>query len=329
MAGEDFILRVGADFSGFTSELSRVAATAQAQAEMPSLKDPVPQVGFRNVNAPSALVSKDGGAVSASLLAQEQAILGSAQHIAKLVNQVKLGETTPMALQDAYKSRYTVNKLLAPEGAIGRERERIIGELSRGGALPDSEIKNFRQKFNKQARSILGTDGSFLKDILHTSGGGLRDSSGLLQYTPRKINDLLNNFYSSVEKAGVVVSDNRPRAEKFVTPEGEFRTYRAEYNDRLAQQAADDAQAKELRREQAAAIRRRNAALKKLAEYEERALARVQSGEWSVGKANRKLEEKGSERRIYSPTDKGRSSFRLTDPAGPEDVRAGSVGRVG
>ena len=329
MAGEDFILRVGADFSGFTSELSRVAATAQAQAEMPSLKDPVPQVGFRNVNAPSALVSKDGGAVSASLLAQEQAILGSAQHIAKLVNQVKLGETTPMALQDAYKSRYTVNKLLAPEGAIGRERERIIGEVSRGGALPDSEIKNFRQKFNKQARSILGTDGSFLKDILHTSGGGLRDSSGLLQYTPRKINDLLNNFYSSVEKAGVVVSDNRPRAEKFVTPEGEFRTYRAEYNDRLAQQAADDAQAKELRREQAAAIRRRNAALKKLAEYEERALARVQSGEWSVGKANRKLEEKGSERRIYSPTDKGRSSFRLTDPAGPEDVRAGSVGRVG
>lgn len=94
MAGEDFILRVGADFTGFTSELSRVAKTAQEQAAMPGLEGPVPQVGFQNVNAPSALVSREGGRVSASLLAQEQAILGSAQHIAKLVNQVKLGETT-------------------------------------------------------------------------------------------------------------------------------------------------------------------------------------------------------------------------------------------
>lgn len=329
MAGEDFILRVGADFTGFTSELSRVAKTAQEQAAMPGLEGPVPQVGFQNVNAPSALVSREGGRVSASLLAQEQAILGSAQHIAKLVNQVKLGETTPEVLRDTYKSRYGAGKLLAEDGALGIERERIISQLSRGGVLPEGEIEKFRKRFNAQVRSVFGPNGSFITDILQTSTGNLRDASGLVQYTPKKINRQLDDFYSRAERSGASVSEDRIRSIKTTPTVGEFNILRGEYQQRVADEAAEYARREELRAQEFAERNRINKALKKLAAYEEKTLARVQSGEWSVGKANRKLEEKGSERRIYSPTDKGRSSFRLTDPAGPEDVRAGSVGRVG
>ena len=329
MAGEDFILRVGADFTGFTSELSRVAKTAQEQAAMPGLEGPVPQVGFQNVNAPSALVSREGGRVSASLLAQEQAILGSAQHIAKLVNQVKLGETTPEVLRDTYKSRYGVGKLLAEDGALGIERERIISQLSRGGALPEAEIKKFRKRFNTQAMSVFGPNGSFITDILQTSTGNLRDASGLVQYAPKKINRQLEDFYSRAERSGASVSEDRIRSIKTTPTVGEFNILRGEYQQRVADEAAEYARKEELRAQEIAERNRINKALKKLAAYEEKTLARVQSGELSADQANRKLEKKGSERRIYSPTDSGRSSFALSDPVKPEDVRAGSVGRVG
>lgn len=345
MAGEDFILRVGADFTGFTSSLSNTLMSAEQMAAA-GLSAPVPQVGFQNI----AGTSFDKTKVPADVFVREQAIRAGLMEMANLVNKVATSG-------GAYTPAHIKNEILdkSDKGVAGR----LVGARDKGldylGATGDVR-KGLLKIWDDEISSMFSGQSGFWQNVLHAkSTGKLRSFVGPDgDVSPMQLGQAIAAMQKELSGLGSAVVSRfnteldsisypgKPRqmptiqADPFThtVSQEDFDRERLAINERRAADAAAAATAekeelreiRERRRRAGIAAAKRQVAQNKIADAsarvaveEEKLLAEVKAGRISVAEANRRLAgvrgldaNKGAVSRgdIVAGSDVSRASFK-------------------
>lgn len=342
MAGEDFILRVGADFTGFTSSLSNTLMSAEQMAAA-GLSTPVPQVGFQNI----AGTSFDKTNVPADVFVREQAIRAGLMEMTNLVNKVATsgGAFTPAHVKEDYVS-----------GSLAARLRPLGEEGIRGLGVDPSLTKSLLKTWDDEISSLFGGGGAFWQNVLHAkSTGKLRSFVGPDgDVSPMQLGQVIAAMQKELLGLGsAVVSRFNTELESISYPgkprqmptiqadpfthtvsQEDFDRERLAINERRAADAAAAAEAereefreaRERRRQAGIAAAKRQVAQNKIADAsarvaveEEKLLAEVKAGRISVAEANRKLAgvrgldaNKGASSRgdIVAGSDVSRASFK-------------------